>query len=365
MAVAVEFLSSQEAASVSEENLLDLIFNSGFSTSAMITEISGRGLGMAIVREKIDNLGGRITVSTRPGTGTEFAIHLPVSIAVCRGVRVIAAGREFVVPSLKVERVFRAEKKLLRTVEGVMTVVNEERVLPVLDLASLLGLKAKIDKSRKDRAELSLMVIGSGNRCQALVVDEILGEQEILVKSLGKQLVRVPLIAGATILGSGKVVPIINVKDILESSGLRRSGNRISDLEANDFSVDGSQESASARRLLVVDDSMTSRMLIQNILEAAGYLVTTAVDGLAALTLLQSQDFDLVVSDVEMPRMDGFLLTENIREDECLAEIPVVLVTSLGSREDRERGVAAGADAYIVKSDFDQNNLLEVIERLL
>ena len=365
-AIAVDLLSSQAAAAMAEESLLDLIFNSGLSTSAMITEISGRGLGMAIVREKIENLGGRIAVSTRSGVGTKFAIHLPVSIAVCRGIRITVAGREFVFPSLKVERVLQVEKKLLRTVEGITTVVNEERVLPVLDLATLLGLQAKVDNIRKSKTELSLVVIGSGNRSQALVVDEILGEQEILVKGLGKQLVRVPLIAGATILGSGKVVPILNIKDILEISGGRRAGTRIPGLGVDDSSLVGAdQETESGRRLLVVDDSITSRMLIQNILEAADYQVTTSVDGLAALTLLKSQEFDLVVSDVEMPRMDGFLLTENIRDDERLVEIPVVLVTSLGSREDRERGVAVGANAYIVKSEFDQNNLLEVIERLL
>jgi two-component system chemotaxis sensor kinase CheA len=364
-AVAVGLVSSQAASTMAEDSLFDLIFNSGFSTSAMITEISGRGLGMAIVREKIESLGGRIVVSSEFGRGTKFAIHLPVSIAVCRGIRVRVAGREFVFPSLKVERVLRTEKKLLHTVEGLTTVVNEGRVLAVRDLATLLGLQEKVERSQKSSPDLSLVVIGRGNRCQALVVDEILGEQEILVKALGKQLVKVPLITGATILGSGKVVPIINVKDILENSNKHRGQNLISASATGDSATGDELERESGRRLLVVDDSITSRTLLQNILEAADYPVTTAVDGLAALTLLKSEAFDLVVSDVEMPRMDGFLLTENIRDDERLAEIPVVLVTSMGSREDRERGVAAGANAYIVKGDFDQNNLLEVIERLL
>ncbi len=364
-AVAMGLLTSQVAASMAEENLLDLIFNSGFSTSAMITEISGRGLGMAIVREKIENLGGRIVVSTKLGGGTTFTIHLPVSIAVCRGIRVDVAGREFVFPSLKVERVLRIEKNLLRTVEGLTTVVSQKRVLPVRDLATLLGLQRKVERSQKNRTELSLVIIGSGNRCQALVVDDVLGEQEILVKGLGKQLVRVPLIAGATILGSGRVVPIINVKDILENSSSNSSADLIPDLGSGDSAIGDDRERGDGYRLLVVDDSMTSRMLLQNILEAADYLVTTAVDGVAALTLLKSEVFDLVVSDVEMPRMDGFSLTENIRDDKHLAEIPVILVTSLGSREDRERGVAVGADAYIVKGEFDQNNLLKIIERLL
>ncbi|MEA3348236.1 MAG: response regulator, partial [Pseudomonadota bacterium] len=365
-AVAVDFLDSEAAASISEESLLELIFNSGFSTSSMITEISGRGLGMAIVREKIENLGGRIAVSSKVGTGTTFIIHLPVSIAVCRGIRVNVSGREFIFPSLKVERVLQVEKKSVGLVEGRATIIDEDRVVPLIDLAALLGLETRGGKAVKSEDELSLVIVGSGDRSQALVVDEVLGEQEILVKSLGKQLVKVLYMAGATILGSGKVVPILNVKDILENFAGRRVGNRIPGLGQDDslLTADGYVVERD-RRLLVVDDSITSRMLLQNILEAADYQVTTSVDGMAALTILKSEEFDLVVSDVEMPRMDGFGLTENIRNDERLAGIPVVLVTSLGSREDRERGVAAGANAYIVKGEFDQNNLLEVIERLL
>ncbi|MBN2809909.1 MAG: hybrid sensor histidine kinase/response regulator [Deltaproteobacteria bacterium] len=365
-AVALSLVSRAAADAMSDESLLDMIFNSGFSTSPIITEISGRGLGMAIVREKIENLGGRIAVSTWAGAGTRFAVHLPVSVAVCRGIRVVVAGREFVFPSLKVERVLRAEKRRLLLVEGRMTVDNEGRVLPVIALTALLGLKAPVANPSRKQNEISLVIVGAGNRSLALMVDEVLGEQEILVKGLGRQLMRVPLIAGATILGSGKVVPIINVNDILESSLGQRPGHLFSAQETGASFPDGTaSENEKVHQLLVVDDSITSRMLLQNILEAADYRVTTAVDGLAALSLLQKETFDLVVSDVEMPHMDGFLLTEKMRADERLAEIPVVLVTSLGDRQDRERGVAAGASAYIVKSEFDQNNLLDVVGRLL
>jgi two-component system chemotaxis sensor kinase CheA len=165
----------------------------------------------------------------------------------------------------------------------------------------------------------------------------------------------VSCVEGATILGSGEVVPILKVPDLLETDS------------AGAAPAAATQEENKPARLLVVDDSITSRMLIKNILEAAGYQVEIAVDGRVALELLQNEgeEFDLVVSDVEMPFVDGFALTEALREDETLAEMPVVLVTSLGSREDRERGVAAGADAYIVKSEFDQQNLLEVVESLV
>ena len=165
-------------------------------------------------------------------------------------------------------------------------------------------------------------------------------------------------IAGATILGSGKVVPVLNVHDLLkapvEMSGVVRAamaGREDQDLEK--------------KAILVVEDSITSRMLLKNILEGAGYVVTTAVDGQDAFTKLKTEPFDLVVSDVEMPKMDGFQLTSNIRREKKFEDLPVVLVTSLESREDREKGIDAGANAYIIKGGFDQNNLLDVIEKLL
>jgi len=185
-----------------------------------------------------------------------------------------------------------------------------------------------------------------------------MGEQEVLVKGLGRQLVRVPNIAGATILGDGKVVPVLNVRDLLASPPENDGG--VTGAAADSGSAGQAQKS-----VLVAEDSITSRMLLKNILEGAGYLVKTAVDGMDAYTALKTQKFDVVVSDVEMPRMNGFELTGRIRDDKKLAETPVVLVTGLDSREDRERGIDAGANAYIVKSSFDQSNLLEVIRQLI
>ncbi len=363
-ALALKLISAEDE--ISDAGLLELIFHSGFSTSSIITELSGRGLGMAIVREKIENLGGWIRVASEVGCGSEFSVHLPVSMAISRGVLVQVAGRKFVLPSLKVERVLQVKRDSLHRVEGNVTVVDDGRVLALVDLAAMLALVPAVGKSSGIGDEVILIVVGHGDQCRALVVDEVIGEQEIQVKDLGKQLRKVKNIAGTTILGSGQVVPIIDVGDILKgsSSYLHDSGAVNS---ADEIQADGTdfETAGNSRRLLVVDDSLTSRMLLQNILEAANYEVTTAVDGVAALTHLKTEEFDLVVSDVEMPRMDGFTLTENIRADNKLQDLPLILVTSLGSREDRERGVVAGANAYIVKGEFDQNNLLQVIERLL
>jgi two-component system chemotaxis sensor kinase CheA len=175
----------------------------------------------------------------------------------------------------------------------------------------------------------------------------------VLVKSLGKQLRRVRNIAGATVLGSGKVLPVLNVADLMQSAV--RMSPAATSLETEE----------APKSILVAEDSITSRTLLKNILEFAGYRVKTAIDGAEAFIVLATEAFDLVVSDVEMPRMGGFDLTARIRADKRLAHLPVILVTALNSREDRERGVDVGASAYIVKSGFDQGNLLEVVRRFI
>ena len=203
-----------------------------------------------------------------------------------------------------------------------------------------------------------MLILGSAEKRIACCVDEVENEQEVLFKGLGAFLSQVPNVAGATVLGSGQVVPILHVPDLLKSAS-ETSGPRTVGLTADD------NNEALNKSVLVAEDSVTSRMLLKGILESAGYHVTTAVDGADAFSLLQKTAFDLVVSDVEMPRLNGFELTAKIRGTEQVAQTPVVLVTGLDSREDRERGITAGADAYIVKTSFDQSNLLDVVQRLI
>jgi two-component system chemotaxis sensor kinase CheA len=191
----------------------------------------------------------------------------------------------------------------------------------------------------------------------AFKVDEIIDEQQVLVKGLGKLLNRVRNISGATVMGTGKVIPVLNIADLMISA--THQTGKINE------TFDEEQPKTKSLKILVAEDSITSRTLIKNILETAGYIVTTAVDGVDAFTRIKNHAFDLIVSDVDMPRMNGFELTTRIKGDKHLAEIPVVLVTALESRDDRERGIEAGADAYIIKRSFDQGNLLEVIRKLI
>jgi two-component system chemotaxis sensor kinase CheA len=351
-------LTREQTEELAEGELLPLIFQSGVTTSPLITEISGRGLGLAIVKEKVEKLGGTVALETRPDAGTVFRIVLPLTIATFRGILVRAGEHLFVLPTTHVERAVRVGPEEIRTVENRETIQLDGRAVSLARLAAVLELGAPRPAAPP---AAQAVVLSAAGQCIAFAVDEVLGEQEVLFKNLGPQLSRVRNVAGATALGSGRVVPILNVPDLMKSAIMAGSPRLQPAPEAR-----AEQAGAGPRRsILVVEDSITSRALLKNILESAGYEVMTAVDGADGLTQLRSNTFDIVVSDVDMPRMNGFDLTARIRADRKLAELPVVLVTALGSREDRERGIDVGANAYIVKSSFDQSNLLEVVKRLI
>jgi two-component system chemotaxis sensor kinase CheA len=350
-AVKLGLVSEEDARKMDEQQAAGLIFRSGVSTSPMITEISGRGLGLAIVREKAEKVGGTVSVETRPGAGTTFRLILPLTLARFRGILVRAGGSLFVVPTRHVQRVLRVSREEIKSAENRETIQIDGRAVAAVRLSDVLEIAQRNASDPKNK--VPVLVLAWAGEQIGFLVDEILDEQEVLVKSLGKQLPHVRNIAGATVLGTGKVSPVLNVADLMQSAvkTARAAAAR--------------ETKESPKSILVAEDSITSRTLLKNILEFAGYKVKTAIDGAEALAVLGTEAFDLVVSDVEMPRMSGFDLTAKIRADKRLSQLPVVLVTGLDSREDRERGVDAGASAYIVKSSFDQGNLLEVVRRLI
>ncbi|MDR3584005.1 MAG: response regulator [Desulfosporosinus sp.] len=350
-------LVSEEGANVlDEQSALQLIFQSGVSSSDIITDISGRGLGMAIVKEAVDKLGGSISIETRKEKGTTFRICLPLTLATFRGIQVKEYGHIFTLPTSSVERVVRIRKDEVKSVENREIVAVEGVPLSLVRLGAVLELDPVADGA-EERNLMTVVILKSGQSRMAFVVDRLLNEQEILIKGLGKQLVRVRNIAGATVLGSGQVVLVLNVVDLMRSAIRAAKTATTVPLVA--------KAEATRKVVLVVEDSITSRTLFKNILASAGYNVHTVVDGMEAWGVLKEKPFDIVISDVEMPRMNGFDLTAKIRGETKLAELPVILVTSLISKQDRERGVDVGANAYIVKSNFDQSNLLEVVRRLV
>ncbi|MDB6094888.1 MAG: CheA signal transduction histidine kinase [Verrucomicrobia bacterium] len=354
-AVKLGRLSADEARHLDEAAARELIFQDEVSTSPHVTRLSGRGLGLAIVREKAEKLGGTVSVESQPGQGTRFRILLPSMLATFRGVLIEAAGRRFVVPTFQVERVARVKAEEVRTVEGRETIALDGRTLAYARLADVLDLPAE-EAGNQSFSSGPILVLGLGDHRIAFAVDAVLDEQEVLVKPLRKPLSRVRNIAGATVLASGEVAPVLNVADLLKSA--RKVG-------ATAPRTAPAAPAAQVRTILVAEDSITSRMLLKSVLESAGYRVRTAVDGMDAFMLLRTEKFDLVVSDVEMPRLNGLDLTARIRADRRLAELPVVLVTALDAREDRERGIEVGANAYIVKGRFDQSDLLDAIRRLV
>jgi two-component system, chemotaxis family, sensor kinase CheA len=345
-----ENIPEKEWPSISESTLLNHIFKSGFSTSEIITDISGRGLGLSIVKEKVEQLGGTVFIETVQGEGTTFKIEVPLSLVTFRGVIIRSGESEFVIPTSKIGKVLHVYKKDMRTVENKQTFIFDGVTIPLTFLSNILGTTLKETESDK----WIVMLLGLENERIGFVIDAIIDEETILLKKFNNQMKRVRNISGATVLGSGKVIPILNVADLLRSAAKSSTINN------------GEQKTEKKKNtILVVEDSITSRMLLKNILETAGYKVDTAFDGIDGYTRLKESKADIVISDVDMPRMNGFDMTSKIRSDKALSEIPVVLVTSLSKREDRERGLEVGANAYIVKSNFDQGNLLEVIDRLL
>ena len=274
-------------------------------------------------------------------------------LATFRGILIEVAKRIFVVPTARVECVVSLKADDIKTVEGRETIVLNGRTVSRVRMVDVLEMT---DAASHDPAKTApLIIIGTGDQRIAFAVDTVLDEQEVLVKPLTKPLSRVRNIAGTTVLGSGHVAPVLNVADLLKSA--RRSGTAAQSAAR--------EKPTKSKSILVAEDSITSRMLIRNILQSAGYKVKTAVDGLEAFSMLRAETFDLLVSDVEMPRLNGFDLTARVRADKKLAELPVILVTALESREHRERGIDAGANAYIIKSSFDQSNLLEALRQLI
>jgi two-component system chemotaxis sensor kinase CheA len=352
-------LSREAVAELGSLELLGHIFHSGVTTSPIITEISGRGLGLAIVREKVEKIGGTITVETVLDYGTTFRMVLPLTVATLRGVLVRLGEQMFVLPATYVVRVLRVKTEEIKTVENRETISFDGEPVSLTRLADVLELSAP--HAKRNACDLQhLVILAASNSRIAFQVDEVLGEMEVLQKGMGRQLSRVRNVAGATVLGNGRVAPILNVTDLLKSAVKIAAYS-----SGRDTNVNMAESEDQVNTVLVVEDSITTRILLKNILESTGYDVVTAVDGMDACTKLEKGRFDIVISDVEMPRMNGFDLTTRIRSDKNMAELPVVLVTALASREDRERGIDVGANAYIEKGNFDQSNLLDIIKKLI
>ena len=335
--------------------LARLVFLPGFSTAPLVTEVSGRGIGLDVVKNRVEALHGSVDLSSDPDR-CRFVLAVPLTLTTIRALLVGCAGHVFALPTAGVRSLLRAGPAELGSVEGREMVLAQGGPLPAVSLAGVLGIPTP--DPAPGGARVPFVVLTDGGHETAFAVGDLLAEQEVVVKSLGPRLRRVRNVTGATVLPTGRVALILSPAELVRCA-LRRAPGHVA-LPTPDVTAD-----APGRRLLVVDDSVTTRSLERSILEAAGYEVTVAVDGAEAWRTLQDHGSDLVVADVEMPGMDGFALTEAIRGSARFRHLPVVLVTARESDRDKRRGLEVGADAYLPKSTFDQAALLQTIAQLL
>jgi two-component system chemotaxis sensor kinase CheA len=349
-AITEQLRKSGQSVPDDRRELIRSIFLPGLSTAAIVTQISGRGVGLDVVKTQLAVIRGTVEVDFTSKGGTVFTLDVPLTLSSVRAVLVGVGDETYAIDTASVARVIRIGPEDIRSVGERDVVFLAERPLPVVSLAELLGQPARASSEKA-----VALVLRIGEQQAAVLIDQLHGEREIVVRALGGRLRRIPNIGGGTILSDGRIALILNAGELLERTQALPSRSRAS----------APPETATRRRLLVVDDSATIRALEKSILEAAGYDVAVAADGQEAWQLLLESGADLVVSDVEMPRMDGFSLTETIRASRQFRDLPVVLVTAMESEADKARGLAVGANAYRVKSAFDQTDLLATIERIL
>ena len=340
-------------AQLPESEIINLIFRPGFSTSNFITDISGRGVGMDVVKQNvIEKLKGTIVVSTDAGKGTSFHITLPLTLAMMRVFLVSSGDMVFGIMVSSVEEVIKLGKDDVINVVDKKAIRLREQLVPLVELRYLLGLPGR---SLDSKTEFNVVVLISSGEKLAVVVDSMVNEEDMEIKPLPSHLRRVQLVSGVALTGKNEIAIILNTPRLFHAS--KNLGES--------YSSGSPHESARQINILVIDDSVNTREIEKSILESYGYKVNVAADGMEAFEKAQSFKYDLIVTDVEMPILDGFSLTEKLRKDDNYKHTPIIIVSSRDRDEDKRKGVQVGANAYIVKGSFDQSNLLDTVQSLL
>ncbi|MDD2851124.1 MAG: hybrid sensor histidine kinase/response regulator [Desulfuromonadaceae bacterium] len=352
-ALAKKLFDAEVLAGMSKAEITDLIFMPGFSTSPIITDLSGRGVGMDVVRKSIvDELKGTIVIETREGIGTSFFLRLPLNLAVFPLFLVSAGGKTCAMPATSLVEMLSVLPSDIIDIVNRRAIRLREQIIPVEHLAALLKLPRD---SGPESNEVQIVIIRDGEEKLGLLVDEIIGREEMVVKPLPSHLQNLRMVSGVTIGERDSIVNVLHVPELL--------------IQAREISEPGRRASASkaerTQTVLVVDDSLNTREIEKSILEAYGYVVVTAEDGEEAFAKTREELYDLVITDVEMPRLDGFSLTEQLRGDERYRNVPIIIMTSREKVEDKKRGIVVGANAYIVKGAFDQSNLIDTVRSLI
>ena len=345
------FLTPAEAAAVPDEQILQILYRPGFSTAAQVTQVSGRGVGLDVVQSNVRDLKGSVRLQSEPGVGTTFTLSIPLTLATTRVLLLECGGHPYAIPGSLVRAVVDVPADKVRKTQGQPTIVWADRTVPLIALDRALGAPAPPAEERRPAA-----ILETGGRTVGLVVDRLLGQDEVVLKPLDGVLRRSRFVSAGMLLGDGRIGLLLNAEAVLAAGA---GAGAAPATPAPD------QAAVRPRSILLADDTLTTREIERAILEAAGYEVVACNDGQEAWEQMAQRAFDLVVADVEMPRMDGITLTQRITTEPRTAHIPVIIITSLSSQEDRQRGLEAGASAYIVKSAFNQENLLDLVDRLI
>ncbi len=354
-------LDPSQAEAISDQEALSLIFEPGFSTRDNVSDVSGRGVGMHVVRQRITELGGYIEVESEVGEGSAFILTLPVSSAVSSVLMVSIAGRTFALPSKEILRVASVPSSDLQKAHGGVFLKLDGEIIALNDWAKILGTGGE----RAPTGHLTVLLFERSGQTAAVWVDTVLGEREAMSRPLGEFFSGLRLSRGVALTDSGEVVPLLNLSELFARSQLESQMSPSALPDRRRLSSVQTSRVTNAQTVLVVEDSEITRDLVTGILSNHGYRILTAEDGQEGWERLQDHRIDLVVTDVQMPRMSGLELLQQIRSTSSTEDLPVVILTTLGDPSDKARALQMGADGYLVKLDFEEKDLLGMVQRYL
>ena len=348
-------VTKETGSRLSESEILDFIFLPGFSMTDRVTEVSGRGVGLDVVRSFLHDVGGSVYVENYPGRGVRFHLEMPVTRSVMRALVVEVAGDPFAFPLGRIERLTELMAPEVRTIEGRQYTTLDEKNIGLIDARQLLDLTGQAAPGEK----WPVVVIGDGEVCYGIKVDRFLGERELVVRTLDARLGKVQDLSAVSLMEDGSPVFILDVDDLQRSIQNLLTGRRLDRVRS------GALGSRKQKRVLVVDDSITVREMERRLLQNRGYEVDVAVDGMDGWNSVYSGHYDLVISDVDMPRMNGFELVRRIRQDSRLSALPVMMVSYKERGEDRMRGLEVGANYYFTKGGFNDETFMRAVVDLI
>jgi two-component system sensor histidine kinase and response regulator WspE len=356
-AVSRGLVARQVADQLTELELLEFLFLPGFSTKEEVTEISGRGVGLDVVQSMVKAVGGTVRVATQPGRQTVFTLQLPITMSVIRALLVEIGGEPYAFPLTRIDNILFCAHADVRTVEGRQYFERDGVSIGLVVAPQILELGSQTAPADP----MPVVVISDRGQQFGMIVDAFLGERDLEVRPLDRRLGKVPNINSASLLENGNPVLIVDVEDLVRSIDNVLMGRRLTRVEFEKMAEQARQR----KRILVVDDSITVRELERQLLQSRGYAVDVAVDGMDGWNAIRGAHYDLVVTDVDMPRMDGIGLVSLIKNDPARKDIPVVIVSYKDREEDRLRGLDAGANRYLTKSSFHDETFVHTITDLI